>query len=362
MIYEYIEMAENDVASVAYNYKILIKTDIKNFYPSVYTHSIPWVLHGKKLIRTKGNRNNYNFWGNRLDKLFQNANDGCTNGIPVGPVVSDLVSELVLSGVDRVLSKSLVDDNVAVVRFKDDYWILGKNDSFARIALKALQSALKEYRLQLNDEKTKVYELPDGVFRRWVSEYHAINPSPRNYYTFKRFREVCLSVIKIDRNDPGTGIIDRFLSDITTKHHKLRVAINAKSLPKVISLLIMLGKLRTKAFPKVLAIIETILKSPFGLTHGSEIVLYLESLLAELCKREMDNKYLIAWIFYFIRSNDLGAFLTSSYTLKDPIVRSTYTSRFTAYKSCPDFKIFRPVKQSARAISMLEHLDVFKAQ
>ncbi|MCE2887486.1 MAG: RNA-directed DNA polymerase [Pseudanabaena sp.] len=80
-------MAENDVAAIAFRYKYLIKTDIKNFYPSIYTHSIPWALHDKAVIRQPNKRNDYEFIGNRLDKLFQNANDGCTNGIPIGPVV-----------------------------------------------------------------------------------------------------------------------------------------------------------------------------------------------------------------------------------------------------------------------------------
>ena len=70
MIYEWIEMAENDVASIAFQYKCLIKTDIKNFYPSIYTHSIPWALHGKEEIRN-GKRNDYYLVGNCLDKLFQ---------------------------------------------------------------------------------------------------------------------------------------------------------------------------------------------------------------------------------------------------------------------------------------------------
>ncbi|PPT05048.1 hypothetical protein CKA32_001938 [Geitlerinema sp. FC II] len=144
MIYEWIEMAENDVASIAFQYKFLIKTDIKNFYPSIYTHSIPWSLHGKSFIRDKvngkDNRNNYDLLGNCLDKLFQSANDGCTNGIPIGPVVSDLVAEIVLSGVDRKLSQLLKDDkndrNVTIVRFKDDYRILAKSESIGRTTIK----------------------------------------------------------------------------------------------------------------------------------------------------------------------------------------------------------------------------------
>jgi len=44
--------SENDVAAIAFRYKYLIKTDIKNFYPSIYTHSIPWALHDKAVIAT----------------------------------------------------------------------------------------------------------------------------------------------------------------------------------------------------------------------------------------------------------------------------------------------------------------------
>lgn len=361
MIYEYIQMAEDDLAAIAYNYKVLIKTDVKNFYPSIYTHTIPWTLHGKKIIRKSNNRQNYSYFGNRLDKLFRNANDGCTNGIPIGPVVSDLAAELVLAGVDRLLSKNLTDD-VVVVRFKDDYRILGKNFSAARGVIRKLQAALKEYSLQLNDEKTEEYELPTGLFRNWVSQYHAVNPYPKKFYQFKRFKEVCLSVIKIDQENPGSGVIDRFLADLVTKKYKVRVKLNRKTLPKIISLLLMLGNLRIKAFPKVLAIIELIWKSPFGAAHTDDIVKYLIDYLNELKKEEIDNRYLISWICYFIRSNSLEKKLLNKYKFKDPIVRATFTSRFNVFKSYEDFKNFLGVKEAAKKFSLVRYLDVFKPQ
>jgi hypothetical protein len=142
MIYEFIEMAENDLAAVAFRFKFLVRTDVKNFYPSVYTHSIPWAIHGKKFIRKASERHNFLRFGNRLDKLFQNANDGCTNGLPIGPVVSDLMGEVVLSGVDRFLSKQ-IDPDILVVRFKDDYRILSKTKEKGISAVKSLQSALR---------------------------------------------------------------------------------------------------------------------------------------------------------------------------------------------------------------------------
>lgn len=361
MIYEFIEMAENDIAAVAHRFKYLVKTDVKNFYPSIYTHSIPWAIHGKKLIRKPVNRNDFSYIGNRLDKLFQSSNDGCTNGLAIGPAASDLAAEIVMSGVDRVLSKSLTD-SVVVLRFKDDYRILAKSESEGLSVIKALQAALKEYRLELNDEKTQFHQLPNGIFREWVSQYHAANQSPKAYYHFRRFKETYLSVVNIDRANPGCGVIDRFLADIITKKYRLRVRLDKKSLPKILSLLLMLGGLHTKAFPKILATIESILRSPFGEKHAESIAEHLDDYLIQLAQKESENRYLIAWICYFLRANNLEKHLTKKYKFQDPIVRATYTSRFTLFKACKDFKVFEGVKLVSKKMSLLQHLDVFKPQ
>ena len=366
MIYEWIEMAENDVASIAFQYKYLITTDIKNFYPSVYTHSIAWALHGKEYIRSQ-NRDNYNLLGNCLDKLFQNANDGCTNGIPIGPVVSDIVSEIVLSGVDRKLSAALrdagIDNDVAVVRFKDDYRILAKKESSGRSTIKFLQSALKEYRLELHDGKTEFYSLPNGLFRNWRSEYYNINPETKKDYDFEGFKEVYLSIIKIDKNNSGCGVIDRFLADLVNqKSYSVCINIDIKSLPKVISLLLMLADLRIKAFPKILAIIESISRSDFGSSHTVPIIEHLENFLQELISRETDNSYLIFWIIYFIRSNGLEDKLKNPYAFIDPIVNAVHKDLLVCFDDCSDFTIFSSVNTVAQQVSLLEHLDVFNPQ
>ena len=361
MIYEFIEMAEHDLASVAYRYKFVITTDVKNFYPSIYTHSIPWAIHGKKLIRRARNRYDCRYCGNRLDKLFQNANDGCTNGIPIGPIVSDVIAEIILSDVDRRFSKQLGGD-LFVVRFKDDYRILARTEAYGRSAIKELQAALKEHHLELNDEKTQFHKLPNGLFRNWVSEYNAANPRPKSYYDFKRFKEVYLAVVTIDRNNPGSGVIDRFLADIVTSRYRLRVKLDARALPKIISLLLTLGDLRTKAFPKILAVIEAILKSSFGERYAQDIEEHLTEFLKDLSRRESENKYLIAWIIYFLRANNLDGGLRGRFKYVDPVVRSMLTSRFTHFKACRDFTLFHGVKTASRKKSMLRHLDLFKPQ
>lgn len=361
MIYEWIEMAERDLAAEAFRYRCLFTTDVKNCYASMYTHSIPWAIHGKKVARTR--RFDYDLIGNRLDKLFQNANDGCTNGIPVGPAISDLVAELVLAGADlhfsRALNKTAYANDVLVVRFKDDYRILTKRLDQGRSVLKLLQASLQEYRLELNDGKTESRPLPGGLFRPWVSEYHALNPHPRGRYDYRRFREVYLGVVEIDQEHPGTGVVDRFLADIVTRKNTLRLWLRPRELDQTVSLLLMLPALRAKALPKVLAVVEALLTRYPNARTTQTIGSQLASWYDELVQREPENVYQLAWLAYFMRSNGLDSHFTGEYKLKDPIARAPYTSRFSALGQPSDTKLFQGVKASAKAGSLLQHLDIF---
>jgi hypothetical protein len=361
MIYEFLNMTEDDLAAVAYRFAHVVKADIKSFYPSIYTHSIAWAIHGKKMIRQPANLHNYLHVGNRLDKLFQNANDGCTNGIPIGPVVSDIVSEIVASAVDRLFCREMAKMAIEyeAVRFKDDYRILVKTSEDGKAAIKALQKSLKEYNLELSDEKTQISSLPNGLFRQWVSKYHAAYPRKLRSFSWKQFRELYLCVIAIDKEYPSTGVIDRFLADITKKDGVPRIRIDNSNLEKVISMLLMLATLRVKAFPKVIAIIELLVRSRYGQQHKKQILEYLEAYLQRLVPDEERNKYLIAWIGYFLVSNDLIKHLKTKPKLSDIVTRSIFSNRPEIYKDCKEFKLFEGSRSVAKRMSIFEYLDVF---
>jgi hypothetical protein len=181
----------------------------------------------------------------------------------------------------------------------------------------------------------------------------------RRWYNWKEFRELYLSVLRIDASCPGTGVIDRFLADIVSKDGRLKVRVGLFNLQKVISMLLMLGNLRVKSFPKIIAILEAILRSVFGGVHQALIVNYLESFFLKLAKEEDRNKYLISWVSYFLVSNKLESFLSFKPKFKDPVVRSIFSNRGLLFKDCKDFKLFVGCRTAGRKVSMLEHLDVF---
>jgi hypothetical protein len=358
MIYEYLEMAENDLVEEAYRYKYIIQTDIKNFYPSVYTHSIAWAFHTKTTIRAASNRYDGNLLGNRLDTLFQNANDGCTNGLPIGSVVSDLISEAILSAIDLEISATVKKYNILAVRFKDDYRFLCKSENDCRRIIKRLQNELKEFNLLLNEDKTRIKELPEGIFREWVSKYHQISPRKSKKLSFKQFKEFYLGVISIDKEHPGTGIIDRFIVDLADKEYKPLISTEPKCLTKSISLLLLLAERRIKTFPKILGLIESMMIQSNRQDTRDLVEQYLKLLLKDLKINSEENRYLISWILYFLKSNNFSAPRMGKFN--HPILDSIKSNKNLIFNSCTDFKLYRDISKTKKESSLSYHLDIFK--
>jgi len=153
--------------------RFLLKADVIRFYPSIYTHSIPWALHGKKV--TKSNRSKA-LLGNEIDELMRNCQDGQTNGIPIGPDTSLLLAEVILAQVDQNLSRLRLKG----LRYIDDFELVFDSETKALQALSKLEEALLEFELHLNPSKTKVVSLPQRLEDSWVAELKNIELEPRS--------------------------------------------------------------------------------------------------------------------------------------------------------------------------------------
>lgn len=155
-IASWLRMAEGDLVSESGAYSHLLKADITAFYDSIYTHAISWAIHGKPVAKKK--RGNFSLLGNRLDKLAQCSNDSQTNGLPIGPVTSDILSELVLSSLDETVSKKLntLKIDYRAARYKDDYRFLTHSHGDAMKIKKILTEVLQEYGMNINQGKTTI--------------------------------------------------------------------------------------------------------------------------------------------------------------------------------------------------------------
>src|SRR6266851_4721918 len=69
--------------------RYFLRTDINQFYSSIYTHSVPWALHGKAIAKA----NIGTTAADAIDRAFRNQQGGQTVGIPIGPDCSLVAAE-----------------------------------------------------------------------------------------------------------------------------------------------------------------------------------------------------------------------------------------------------------------------------
>ncbi|WP_426747372.1 RNA-directed DNA polymerase [Myxococcus faecalis] len=166
------ELVPGDLARVRINNRrnrrYLLVADVAEFYRSIYTHSVPWVLHSKAVAKKR--RRDDSLLGNRLDSSLMAGQDGQTNGIPVGPDASLIIGELVLSAIDAEMQRRLGSE-VQGFRYYDDYEFAFVRRGAAEDALSHMQELLADYSLQLNPLKTRVLELPQRLETPWLTEF-----------------------------------------------------------------------------------------------------------------------------------------------------------------------------------------------
>jgi hypothetical protein len=137
--------------------------DVARFYPSIYSHSIPWALHGKALA--KANKPS-DLVGNALDKLVRDSQDGQTIRIPIGTDTSLLVAEIVMCAVDEMLSTRL---HATGLRHIDDIELSFSRAADADAALGPLQEVLGQFELALNPLNTHIDKLPLNSEEAWLA-------------------------------------------------------------------------------------------------------------------------------------------------------------------------------------------------
>lgn len=149
--------------------KFLLKADISRFFPSIYSHSIPWALMGKSNAKLAHSNNTLKgTWEDNIDVFTRSISNNQTVGIPIGPDTSRLIAEVILTRVDLELSNKF--KNLKGMRFIDDYEFVFSTRSEAEKVLSYLQHLLNEYELALNSSKTSIIELPDLLDSKWTSQ------------------------------------------------------------------------------------------------------------------------------------------------------------------------------------------------
>lgn len=226
------EKVEQSSLEMNIKYEYCMHTDIADCYPSIYTHSIAWALHGKTKVKEdlhKGRK----FLGGIIDSKISKMQYNQTNGIPQGSVLMDFIAEIVLGYADLILTEKLKNEgiiNYEIIRYRDDYRIFSNDrDKLERI-LKILSEVLFELNFKLNTQKTKMTDnividsiKPAKLYweeKRSGLRHHFIDSNGENSITYNiNLQKHLLEIKKLADMFPNSGQLSKALNEL----HKERI-------------------------------------------------------------------------------------------------------------------------------------------
>ncbi len=273
MISHWWQEFEQQSIELGLEYEYMFQTDISNFYASIYTHSIPWALHGKEQCKQRNNSDK-NLIGNIIDAQLRNMSYGQTNGIPQGSVLMDFIAEILLGYADNLLSgkiKKIAD--YKILRYRDDYRIFVNTPQDGEEILKLLTELLIDLGLQLNPHKTSFTEdiisnsiKPDKLF--WLCNKREHSDPQKKLMTLHQ----------LAKKYPDSGRLPRELNEFYSTIYKKKTIQNIQVL---ISIVANIALTSPRTYPIVAAILSKLICLMIP-KEQKEIIQKLENKLSKI--------------------------------------------------------------------------------
>ncbi|MFV0331127.1 MAG: RNA-directed DNA polymerase [Dysgonomonas sp.] len=186
------------VLDASFDKKVELRLDLANFYSTIYTHSIPWALLGKKEAKTlystgwkklvaDGNPEAIKYKkADAIDTYMRNCEAKQTIGIPIGPDASYVIAELISSRLDLYLAEQY-KDIITGCRYYDDYYIYTDTVEQAEEILKFMQGKLHEFNLEINESKVSIKKYPFSYEEKFSADLSRFDLTNNFEYSIKLF-------------------------------------------------------------------------------------------------------------------------------------------------------------------------------
>jgi hypothetical protein len=178
-----------------------VRTDIARFFPSIYTHSLAWAIHGKATAKSNRSRS---LWGNALDSAVQACQAGQTIGIPIGPDTSLVLSEIIGAAIDELILKK---QKASGYRFVDDFHLFCRTQDEAEHLLRYLQACFAEYELDMNDSKTDIRRFPQPFEAQWTIALGSLRLDGTAKQQRRRLSQYFSSLYHYQLENPGESVV-----------------------------------------------------------------------------------------------------------------------------------------------------------
>lgn len=145
---------------LAKTHKFVLCIDIADFYNKLYLHRLQNALQLATDEPPSVSK--------RIEYFLTTLNTKASQGIPVGPAASIVMSEAALTDVDKFLYTKGCEH----VRYVDDFRIFGNSEEELEVLLQSLTSYLHDsHRLSLNSAKTRILESDQFIQEELNNQY-----------------------------------------------------------------------------------------------------------------------------------------------------------------------------------------------
>lgn len=275
--------------------RAILQTDVLSFYHSIYTHSIPWALHGKRTSKRNRNPNDSAMFGNRIDTLLRACQDGQTIGIPVGPDTSRIISELILCAVESEIEVGRFAMISEGYRYVDDFFLCFRSHVDAEAFLAALREAVLNFDLQLNASKTQISGALDFNEAGWPGEIASLSLARSSKEQRRDLIRFFTEIIALAKTQPEESIAS-FAVRTTT-----RTMIARDNWDIYEPFLLRVARENSSCLDSVVKILCTYAAA--GYPMGDRIKDFAEGMVED--HAPYNHHYEIAWTLWLCRSLDI---------------------------------------------------------
>jgi hypothetical protein len=280
----------------------ILQTDVLSFYHSIYTHAIPWALHGKAVAKANRNPKDAAVFGNRIDALVRSCQDGQTIGIPVGPDTSRIISEFMLCAVEERMPQKLRGRISDGFRYIDDFFLCFDTLADAEAVLAGLREACLHLDLQLNAAKTRT--IPALAFNEepWPNEISAMPIAPSGRSQRRSLIRFFSAVIRLAKDIPDESIAS-FAIRKTSKVH-----IDDENWDLYEAFLLRVALENSNCIDSVVKILCTY--AAIGYVPSPSVARFIERVIAD--HAPYNQHFEVAWALWLARSLEIRLSPTAS--------------------------------------------------
>ncbi len=336
----------------------LLHTDVTDCYGSLYTHSIPWALHG--LDEAKKSKGKNSLLGNKIDSHIQAGRYGQTNGIPQGSVLMDFVAEIVLGYVDVQINLELADSkDIRMLRYRDDYRIFASSDERAESVLKIVSDKLRSVGMKLGVSKTfSCRNVVEGSIK--PDKLAGIELQDLGNSNAQTIQKQLLRLHSFGRRFPNSGALRRLVSEFHTRVSRQTAA--PDDLDVQVAIATDIAFVSPATFPAVAGILSHLIS-----LAPSEEKVRLWTKVREKMARVPYNGYLEIWLQRVTQPKAVGIKLASNEPIcqivnggSPQLWESSWISNESLRKALEVGKIVVEDAGEAQEVVQPEEVELFK--